>query len=104
MLVLRKFAIDEIDKVFLLLFVHKKKIFLFAAAAGGAAASPRMADGVRGGIRTHGPRIRTTSACAAAPIAGPRSWSGLSLHPRLWHHPKPLDAARPVSTPSPTSV
>jgi hypothetical protein len=54
----------------------------------------REEDGVRGGIRTHGPRIHTTSAFAAALR---RSWSGLSLH----HRTKgPLGVAHPVSTPS----
>lgn len=38
---------------------------------------PLCKDGVRGGIRTHGPRIRTTSAFAAPHDRG--SWSGLSL-------------------------
>ena len=51
--------------------------------------------GVRGGIRTRGPRIHATSAFAAVPLRE-RSWSGLSLRPR----PKPLGATHPVSTPS----
>ena len=52
-------------------------------------------DGVRGGIRTHDPRIHTTSTFAAGQNYD-RLWSGLSLH----HWQKPLGAARPVSTPS----
>lgn len=48
--------------------------------------------GVRGGIRTHGPRIHTTSAFTAA-IGVWRSWSGLSLH----HKPHAVDRCCPSS-------
>lgn len=54
-----------------------------------------ISDGVRGGIRTHDPRIHTTSTFAAGQSYD-RLWSGLSLH----HRENPLGAARPVSTPS----
>ena len=48
--------------------------------------------GVRGGIRTHGPRIHTTSTFAAA-VFPLRSWSGLSLH----HGPLRIDRRCPSS-------